>query len=67
MDRIKQAKFKCAKCGGPKFVGNPYYAYGTYYVDVTCVVCSDTKDIDVEKLKIFINKLEQQREERNEK
>jgi hypothetical protein len=67
MDRIKQAKFKCAKCGGPKFVGNPYYAHGTYYVDVTCIVCSDTKDIDVEKLKIFINKLEQQKEERNEK
>jgi hypothetical protein len=67
MDRIKQAKFKCAKCGGPKFVGNPYYAHGTYYVDVTCIVCSDTKDIDVERLKIFINKFEQQKEQRNEK
>jgi hypothetical protein len=67
MDRIKQAKFKCAKCGGPKFVGNPYYAHGTHYVDVTCIVCSDTKDIDVERLKIFINKFEQQKEQRNEK
>ena len=61
MERIKQAKFKCAKCGGPKFVGDPYYAYGTYYVDITCVVCSDTKDIEVQKFNEFLNKMEQQR------
>lgn len=50
-------KLKCAKCGGLKFVGEEYYAYGTYYVDVTCVVCSDTKDITVEALKSFLKKL----------
>ena len=48
----------CKKCGGIKFVGDPYYAYGTYYVDVTCLVCSDSKDIELEKLKKFLNSLE---------
>lgn len=50
-------KLKCAKCGGIKFVGEEYYAYGTYYVDVTCVICSDTKDIKVEDLNRFLEKL----------
>lgn len=47
----------CKNCGGIKFVGDPYYAYGTYYVDVTCVVCADSKDIELEKLEAFINTL----------
>lgn len=67
MNRIKQPKFKCAKCGGPKFVGHPYYAHGTYYVDITCIVCSDSKDIDVEKLKKFIDKMEQEKKFRDKK
>lgn len=48
----------CKNCGGIKFIGDPYYAYGTYYVDVTCVVCADSKDIELEKLKAFIKTLE---------
>lgn len=48
----------CSHCGGIKFIGNPYYAYGTYYVDVTCVVCADSKDIELEKLKTFLHLLE---------
>jgi hypothetical protein len=52
-------RLKCAICGGVKFIGDPYYAYGTYYVDVTCVICSDSKDIEVEKLNKFLEKLKQ--------
>lgn len=48
----------CSNCGGIKFIGDPYYAYGTYYVDVTCVVCADSKDIELEKLKAFLHVLE---------
>lgn len=48
----------CKNCGGTKFIGDPYYAYGTYYVDVTCVVCADSKDIELEKLEAFIGVLE---------
>jgi hypothetical protein len=58
MDKIR---LKCAVCSGPKFIGEPYYVYGTYYVDVTCVICSDTKDIEVEKLNIFLEKLKHEK------
>ena len=47
----------CKNCGGLKFVGDPYYAYGSYYVDVTCVTCADTKDIEINKLRKFLNAL----------
>lgn len=50
-------KFSCKKCGGQKFVGEEYYALGTYYVDITCVICGDSKDIEFEKLKMLLKKL----------
>jgi hypothetical protein len=56
---MKTLRLKCATCGGPKFVGDPYYANGVYYVDVTCVVCSHTKDIELDKLNKFLEKLKQ--------
>jgi hypothetical protein len=55
---ISKLRLKCAKCGGPKFIGDEYYALGTYYVDVTCVVCADSVDISVEKLNKFLDTLE---------
>lgn len=51
-------KLKCNKCGGQKFIGDEYYALGTYYVDITCVVCADSVDVEVEKLNKFLKKLE---------
>jgi hypothetical protein len=54
---MKTVRLKCAHCGGPKFIGEKYYTNGTYYVDVTCVTCSDTKDIKVEDLDRFLSKL----------
>jgi hypothetical protein len=52
-------RLKCSLCGGIKFIGDPYYANGTYYVDVTCVICSHSKDIELEKLNDFLSKLKQ--------
>lgn len=51
---MRFTSLKCAKCGGQKFIGESYYAFGTYYVDVTCIVCGDSKDIEVEKLERFL-------------
>lgn len=51
-------KLKCSKCRGLKFIGDEYYAYGSYYVDVTCILCGDSKDIEVEKLKKFLHKVD---------
>lgn len=54
---MKNVRLKCKKCGGPKFIGDEYYAFGTYYVDVTCVVCSHSKDIEVNKLNKLLEEL----------
>lgn len=58
---MKTVRLKCANCGGPKFIGEDYYLNGTYYVDVTCVTCSDTRDIKVDDLKKFLEKLSKHR------
>lgn len=50
-------RFKCKRCGGLKFIGEEYYAFGIYYVDVTCVKCADSKDIAVSELNKLIDKL----------
>lgn len=54
---MRDIRLKCKHCGGLKFIGDPYYAHSKYYVDVTCVICSDSKDIEVEKLNNFLNGL----------
>ena len=58
---MKTVRLKCAKCSGQKFIGEKYYLNGTYYVDVTCVVCSDTRDVKVEDLNRFLEKLSKHR------
>lgn len=49
--------FKCKHCGGMKYVGDLYHAFGSWYVDVTCLVCADSKDIEVSKLNWLIKAL----------
>lgn len=58
---MRTIRLKCSQCGGPKFIGEQYYLNGTYFVDVTCVICADTKDIEVAKLKTFLSQLQKQR------
>lgn len=55
---MKKVRLKCVNCKGLKFIGDPYYAHGAYYVDITCVVCGDSKDIDVKRLEKFLNDLQ---------
>lgn len=59
-------RFKCKKCGGLKFIGEEYYAFGIYYVDVTCIKCADSKDIEVSELNRLINKLSNKKEKHAE-
>jgi hypothetical protein len=54
-------KLKCSNCGGLKFIGDQYYAYGKYYVDVTCVICADSKDIEVPRMQRFLKLLAEKR------
>lgn len=58
---MTNVRLKCSVCKGPKFIGEPYYSCGAYYVDVTCVICADSKDIEVEKLNVFLEKLNQEK------
>lgn len=50
-------RLKCKNCGGLKYIGDEYYAMGVYWVDVTCIACSHSKDIEVTKLYKFLYKL----------
>ena len=38
-------------------VGSQYYAMQRNWIDVTCVNCSDSKDIEVKKLNALLRKL----------
>jgi len=58
---MNHIRLTCDKCGGQKFAGAEYYSLGEYYVDITCVVCSDTKDVKVKDFKRFIAKLSKKR------
>lgn len=49
--------FICKRCSGVKFIGDTYHALGTYWVDVTCIKCADSVDIEVDVLEKFIKKL----------
>lgn len=49
--------FRCSRCGGLKMVGSQYYAMQRNWIDVTCVNCSDSKDIEVKKLNVLLRKL----------
>lgn len=49
--------FRCSKCGGLKMVGAQYYAMQRNWVDITCVNCSHSKDIEVSKLNRILFKL----------
>ena len=64
---MRNIRLQCSKCGQQKFIGASYYANGTYYVDVTCVVCGDTKDIEVEKLEMFLETIKKGKKRDNKK
>lgn len=49
---------KCNHCGGMKYIGEEYYAFGTLYVDIPCLICGRSVDIEVEVLKKYLSILE---------
>jgi transcription elongation factor Elf1 len=49
--------FRCSHCGGMKYVGDPYFAMQKYWVDVTCIKCSHSVDIEIKKLNTLLGKL----------
>lgn len=50
--------FKCKKCGGMKYIGDEYHALDRLWVDITCIQCSHSVDIEVSKLIEFLNKIQ---------
>jgi len=50
----KITDFRCVFCGGKKMIGSQYYAMRKNWVDVTCIHCADSKDIEVRKLNTIL-------------
>lgn len=50
-------RFKCSKCGGAKYVDDPYLVASTWFVDLTCLSCGHSKDIEVEEFKKVLKKI----------
>jgi len=47
--------FRCKKCGGMKYIGDEYHALDRLWVDVTCIQCAHSVDIEVSKLREFLS------------
>jgi hypothetical protein len=54
MINFPSVNWKCNKCGGSKYIGEQYYSNEELWVDVTCIQCSHSVDIEVSKLEKFI-------------
>lgn len=58
MDIKTNIPLKCTRCGGAKYIDEPYPIFDTWYVDVVCIICGHAKDIPVSELKELLSKLE---------
>tara|TARA_B100002019_G_scaffold73910_3_gene63891 strand:- start:8902 stop:9105 length:204 start_codon:yes stop_codon:yes gene_type:complete len=58
MDIKTNIPLKCTRCGGAKYIDEPYPIFDTWYVDVVCIACGHAKDIPVSELRELISKLE---------
>ena len=54
---ITLSGFYCKRCSGRMFVGSQYYAFQKNYVDLTCINCSTSVDVEVRKLNKIMNHL----------
>ena len=50
MDIKSKVPLKCSSCGGAKYIDDPYLIHDTWFVDVVCIKCGRSKDIEAEKL-----------------
>ena len=58
MDIKTKIPLKCSKCGGSKYIDEPYLIHDTWFVDLVCLNCGDTKSTEREFLKNFLSSLE---------
>lgn len=58
MIKFPPVKWTCKQCGGLKYIGNEFYMLSEYWVDVTCIKCGHSVDIQVNRLNRLIEKLE---------
>lgn len=54
---IKLTGFYCKRCGGKVFTGSQYYAFQKNYIDLTCINCSESVDVEVKKINTILNYL----------
>jgi hypothetical protein len=47
---LKATGFYCRHCSGRMFTGQQYYAFQKNYIDLTCIKCSSSIDVEVRKL-----------------
>ena len=47
---VKATGLYCQPCGSRLFVGQQYYAFQKNYIDLTCIKCSSSIDVEVRKL-----------------
>jgi len=55
--KFSDVYMRCIKCGGRKYIGEQYYSLGQYWVDVTCIKCGHSADIQVDKLNKILEKI----------
>lgn len=57
--KYPSVNLKCSHCGGLKYIGDEYHALDRVWVDVTCIKCSHSVDVEVEKLYKLLEKLKE--------
>jgi len=58
MDIKSKVPLKCSSCGGAKYIDDPYLIHDTWFVDVVCINCGRSKDIEVDRLRKVLEELE---------
>lgn len=54
---IKATGIYCRNCTGRMFTGQQYYAFQKNYIDLTCIRCSSSVDVEVKKLNKILSYL----------
>jgi DNA-directed RNA polymerase subunit RPC12/RpoP len=47
----------CRNCTGRMFTGQQYYAFQKNYIDLTCIRCSASVDVEINKLNRILSYL----------
>lgn len=54
---VKATGIYCRSCHGRMFTGHQYYAFQKNYIDLTCVKCASSVDVEVRKLNKILSYL----------